>query len=203
MSEGTSIKPSDIKSPQEDFSRKRSLAEALVEVKNRQASRDDVVVDMKEAERARLDLLAEELQPLFDELPADNDQFEFALTNGKPPRMWIDMTAHVSMGRDRRVYRFLKDTKAGRIVLAESADMSVIADAISNYIVERVLEHQRILEGEWTTFRIAEDRAVSKERARKRSSWQSFIWFVIGFLASAAALYGWTVYGLLLMDMMK
>ena len=106
MSEGVSKHPSAIKNLEEEIARKRSLAAALSEVKNRQANQDDVVVDMKEAELARLELLSNEIRPLFEELDDDNDLFEFGLSNGKPPRLWIDMTAHVSMGHDRRTYRF-------------------------------------------------------------------------------------------------
>ncbi len=193
MSDGSSS--SGIKDIEEEIARKRSLASALAEVKNRQADRDDVVVDLKEAERARLELLAEEIKPLFDDLADDNQQFEFALTNGKPPRLWIDMTAHVSMGRDRRSYRFLKDTRAGRTILVESHDMQAIADVIGNYVAERVLERERILEGEWESIRLEEETAANIRRKEKKASRQSFLWFVIGFAASAAALYAWVRFG--------
>ncbi len=194
MSDGTNNRPTRLDTAKETFARKRSLAAALSEVKNRQASREDVIVDMKDAEHARLELLAEEVRPLFEELPDDNDQFEFALTNGKPPRLWIDMTTHVSMGNDRRTYRFLKDTKAGRVVLAESYTLAVVADAISNYVAERVLERAQILEGEWTSLRLTEATAIGKERSRKKAVWLNLIWFVIGFGSSLGTMYVWINY---------
>ncbi len=194
MSEGVSKHPSTVNSLEEKVARKRSLAAALSEAKNRQANQDDVVVDMKEAELARLELLSNEIRPLFDELADDNDQFELGLSNGKPPRLWIDMTAHVSMGHDRRTYRFLRDTKAGRVVLAESNKLELVADAIANYVAERVLLRERILEGEWTSLQLAEETAIHKEQSLKKSARLNLIWFVLGFGLSAGALYMWIVH---------
>jgi hypothetical protein len=51
------------------------------------------------------------------------------------------------MGRDRRTYRFLKDTRVGRVVLAESTDMKTVADQVTRYVAERVVERQRQMEG--------------------------------------------------------
>jgi hypothetical protein len=127
------------------------LAEAIRDVKNAVADRDDVVVDIREAQRTRLELLAEDLQPVFDEVPEDDDRFDFAISAGAQPRLWIDSVAHVTMGRDRRTYRFLRDTRMGRVVLAESADMKPVASQVTRYIAERVLERRRILEGDVET----------------------------------------------------
>lgn len=125
----------------------RKLAEAIRDVKNAMADRDDVVVDLREAHRMRLDLLASELATVFADVPADMDSFDFAVSSGLQPRLWIDAVAHVAMGRDRRTYRFLKDTRIGRVVLAESADMKTVADQVTRYVAERVVERQRLMEG--------------------------------------------------------
>ena len=68
--------------------RPRSLKEALYVVRNRQADRDDVVVDMKAAEESRLELLADELRPLVSEIDPADERFEFSLTRGERPRLW-------------------------------------------------------------------------------------------------------------------
>lgn len=125
----------------------RKLADAIRDVKNALADRDDVVVDLREAHRMRLDLLASELAPVFADVPADMDNFDFAVSSGLQPRLWIDAVAHVAMGRDRRTYRFLKDTRIGRVVLAESTDMKTVADQVTRYVAERVVERQRQMEG--------------------------------------------------------
>ena len=125
----------------------RNLADAVRDVKIAHAERQDVIVDMKEADRARLELLAQELQPLFDEVPDDDDQFDFAISSGLQPRLWIDAVAHVQMGRDRRTYRFVLDTRYGRTVLAETSDMMEMADQVTIYVAERTVERQRFLSG--------------------------------------------------------
>jgi hypothetical protein len=125
----------------------RSLSHAVRDVKNALADREDVVVDMRDAHRMRLELLAAELAPVFEDVPADMDSFDFAVSSGLQPRLLIDAVSHVSMGRDRRTYRFLKDTRIGRVVLAESGDMKPVADQVTRYIAERIVERQRMMEG--------------------------------------------------------
>jgi hypothetical protein len=125
----------------------RKLSDAIRDVKNAFADRDDVVVDMREAHRMRLDLLAAELAPVFADVPSDMDSFDFVVSSGLQPRLWIDAVSHVAMGRDRRTYRFLKDTRIGRVVLAESTEMKVVADQVTRYVAERVVERQKMMEG--------------------------------------------------------
>jgi hypothetical protein len=125
----------------------RKLSDAIRDVKNAFADRDDVVVDMREAHRMRLDLLAAELAPVFADVPADMDNFDFAVSSGLQPRLWIDAVSHVAMGRDRRTYRFLRDTRVGRVVLAESTEMKPVADQVTRYVAERVIERRRMMEG--------------------------------------------------------
>jgi hypothetical protein len=125
----------------------RKLSDAIRDVKNAFADRDDVVVDMREAHRMRLDLLAAELAPVFADVPADMDNFDFAVSSGLQPRLWIDAVSHVAMGRDRRTSRFLRDTRIGRVVLAESTEMKPVADQVTRYVAERVVERQRMMEG--------------------------------------------------------
>ena len=124
------------------------LAEAIRDVKNAAADRDDVVVELRDASRMRLDLLAAELAPVFSEVPDDIDLFDFTISSGLQPRLWIDAVSHVAMGRDRRTYRFLKDTRRGRAVLAESASIKPVADQVARYVAERIVERQRLMEGD-------------------------------------------------------
>lgn len=177
----------------------RKLANAIREVKNALADRDDVVVDLREAHRARLDLLAAELSPVFADVPADMDNFDFAISSGLQPRLWIDAVAHVQMGSDRRTYRFLRDTRAGRIVLAESTDMRVVADHVTRYIAERVVERQRLMEG------MAEPVAAALETgplqpgpAERRRRYSAILSGVA--MVAAGALVGLVVSAILLWD---
>jgi len=117
-------------------------------VKNAAADREDVVVEMREATRMRLQLLAAELAPVFAEVPQDLDIFDFAISSGLQPRLWIDSVSHVAMGRDRRTYRFVKDTRNGRVVLAESPKMEPIANSVTRYVAQRMVEREHLIEGD-------------------------------------------------------
>ncbi|MBO6551759.1 MAG: hypothetical protein JJ926_08265 [Roseitalea sp.] len=118
------------------------LVDAVRQVKIAAAERNDVVVDMKEADRARLEILAQELKPVFDDVPADDERFDFAISSGLQPRLWIDATAHVMMGRDRRTYRFVRDTRLGRTILAEATAVDPVMSAVTTYIAERLHERE-------------------------------------------------------------
>ena len=59
------------------------------------------------------------------------------------------MTSFVVMDRDRRTYRFLKDTRLGRSVLLETANLNDMADIVTNYVAERIIERERAIEGDW------------------------------------------------------
>lgn len=123
------------------------LAEVIRDVKNAAADRDDVVVELREASRTRLELLAAELAPVFGEVPADIDLFDFTISSGLQPRLWIDAVSHVAMGRDRRTYRFVRDTRAGRVILAESPTAGPVAEQVARYVAERIIERERMMDG--------------------------------------------------------
>ncbi len=132
----------------------RNLTDAIRRVRTAEAERSDVVVELRDAERARLEMLADELKGVFADVPADDEQFVFAVAPGTPPRLWIDLTSFVIMGRDRRTYRFLKDTRLGRTVIRESANLGDMADTVTNYVAERIIERDRAIEGDWVAKRI-------------------------------------------------
>lgn len=169
----------------------RRLADAVRDVKNAFADRDDVIVEMRDAHRMRLDLLATELAPVFADVPTDMDSFDFAVSSGLQPRLWIDAVSHVAMGRDRRTYRFLKDTRIGRVVLAESSEMKPVADAVTRYVAERVVERQRMMEGGIESavpgvHRLAVAEAEPPIRAEtRRNGWTTFF-AGLGLIAAGA-----------------
>lgn len=123
----------------------RPLTEALRAARIEEAERTGVVVALREAAEARLAILRDRLAPTFAEVPKGIDLFDIGLTPGETPRLWIDMIAFVEMGRDRRTYRFLQDTRDGRIVLAESADPAEVAERITRYMARRLIERERLL----------------------------------------------------------
>src|ERR1043166_3015986 len=98
------------------------------------ADRTGIVVDLRDAEVARLEILNEALDPLFAQIPDRVDIFDRGISQGDTPRLWIDVVAHVMMGRDKRMYRFVQDTRFGRIVIAESHEVAIIVDAVTDYV---------------------------------------------------------------------
>ena len=124
----------------------RSLRLAIRKARLSQADRIDVIVDLREAEIARLELLFDELRPVFDEMPEQYDQFECALVPGDTPRLWLDMLAYVAMGADKRTYRLVTDRREGRHVLYETADASDMADHVTEYLAHKIIERERALE---------------------------------------------------------
>jgi hypothetical protein len=147
----------------------RHLADAIRKVRIAETERADVVADLRDAERTRLEMLADGLKDVFAEVPEGDDQFVAAIDTGSQPRFWIDMTAFVSMARDRRTYRFLKDTRLGRTVILETADLDDMADCVMHYVAERVIERERALEGDWLLQRAArQDAPVPPRRSARR-----------------------------------
>src|SRR5260370_35568045 len=106
------------------------LRDALRKARVDQAERSAVVVDLHDAEVARLELLDEALDSLFEEIPKEVDLFDRGISRGETPRLWIDSIAHVGMGPDKRGDRFLQDTRYGRKVLAESGSIPEIVEAV-------------------------------------------------------------------------
>jgi hypothetical protein len=80
--------------------------------------------------------------------------------------LWIDMTAFVVMGRDRRTYRFLKDTRLGRTIVLETAELADIADTITHYVAERIIERERAIEGDWLLKRVLRDEVTRRREGR-------------------------------------
>lgn len=139
---------SETRNDQTGDTKVRRLSDAVRRVRIAESERVDAIVDLHEAEKARLSALAEALDGVFGEVPSDDDFFLFNIAGGMQPRLWIDPTSHVVIGRDRRTYRFLKDTRLGRIVIRETADLDAIADAVTDYIAEKTVERERVQEGE-------------------------------------------------------
>jgi hypothetical protein len=165
------------------------LGEAIRDVKIQLAERGDVVVDLREAARARMELLAAELQPTIAALPAEDDQFDFAVSSGQNPRLFIDAVSHVGLARDRMTYRFVRDHRHGRVVMEESRDLKVVADRVTRYVAERIVERQRAMEGGVEPLRAAEAPASPAKEDGVSDFVLGLIWFLIGAVAGAGLLY--------------
>ena len=162
------------------------LKEAMHQARVDAAERTSVVVDLRDAEVARLELLNEALDPLFAEIPAEVDLFDRGVSRGETPRLWIDAVAHVAMGRDKRNYRFLHDSRLGRRVLTESHEIPEIVKAVTDYVARRLVERQRALAADPAL--LARVPAKEAQRYRRRRRWGIIAAVLIGFLIGIAAL---------------
>jgi hypothetical protein len=162
------------------------LKEALRKARVDQADRTGVVVDLQDAELARLELLNEALDPLFEEIPAEVDLFDRGISRGETPRLWIDAVTHVDMGRDKRVYRFLQDTRYGRKVLADTGNVVEIVDAVTKYVAQRMIERERgLADGSFPAIR---DIRYEARFQRRRRRWRGLKAFLFGLFVGLAAL---------------
>ena len=159
------------------------LRDALRKARIEAADRTGVVVDLRDAEVARLEILNEALDPLFAQVPDSVDLFDRGISQGETPRLWIDVVAHIMMGRDKRIYRFVQDTRHGRIVFAESHEVPAIVDAVTDYVARRMIEREHAL--------VAGPAPEPEEKPKPRRGWGMFL---LGFLLGAVALFGLALY---------
>lgn len=162
------------------------LGAVMREVKNAIADRDDVVVELREASRTRLELLAQELAPFFEDVPADVDLFDFTISSGLKPRLWIDAISHVALARDLRTYRFVKDMRIGRVVLAENTAIGPVAEQVRRYIAERMIERERVMDGDFKDATADDGRSAPEpETVVRRGGWPAFL-SGLGLVAAGA-----------------
>src|SRR6195256_5786434 len=174
-------------SPAVSHARPIRLRAALRQARIEAADRTGVVVDLRDAEVARLEILNEALEPLFLQVPEQVDLFDRGISQGDTPRLWIDVVAHVLMGRDKRIYRFVQDTRFGRIVIAESHDVAAIVDAVTDYVARRMIEREHALVA------TPVPAPVAIEKPRRGGFWI----FVLGFIVGALALFGLALFATL------
>ncbi len=160
------------------------LKEAVHQARVEAAERTSVVVDLRDAEVARLELLNEALDPLFAEIPPEVELFDRGLSRGDTPRLWIDAVAHVAMGRDKRIYRLLQDTRVGRRVLGESHDIAEVVRAVTGYVARRLIERERALDEDPAFIgRIGRREAAVERRRRRRRAFGALVFgFVLGIV---------------------
>ena len=173
-------RPEGAAAPEEPQRLRDALRKARIEA----ADRTGVVVDLRDAEVARLEILSEALDPLFAQVPDNIDLFDRGISEGETPRLWIDVVAHILMGRDKRIYRFVQDTRHGRIVLAESHDVPVIVEAVTDYVARRMIEREHAL----VATPAPEPEAKPKPRRR---GWGMLL---LGFVLGVIALFGLALY---------
>jgi hypothetical protein len=87
------------------------------------------------------------------------------------------------MGRDKRIYRFLQDSRYGRKVMAETGNVVEMVDAVTKYLAQRLIERERALaDGTMPMLRGREPKVERRRRGRAVRA------FLFGLLAGFATL---------------
>jgi hypothetical protein len=164
-----------------------ALRDAMRRARIESAEQASVVVDLRDAELARLELLNEGLDTLFEEIPSEVQLFDRGISQGDTPRLWIDSVSHVVMGRDKRHYRFVMDGRYGRKLLAESTVISEMVDAVTRYVAGRLIERERALTDNSLPFPGKAGRGFKDLRAHRR--WSMMRMFIFGLIVGSLALF--------------
>jgi hypothetical protein len=139
-----------------------SLTAAIRRARIEGAEQNQAVADLRDAEVGRLQLLEEAIRPIIDQTPSGVDLFDAGIAYGERPRLFIDMIGFVEMGHDRRTYRFLQDTRHGRVLIAETERIDRVVAAITNYVARRLVERERALASDWRS----RDEVLASQTAR-------------------------------------
>lgn len=155
------------------------LKQALHDARIEAAERSGVVVDLRDAEMARLEILNEAVDKVFKDIPARHaDYFDRGVSGGSQPRLWLDAITHVAMGNDKRTYRLLTDTANGRRVLEENTEVPEMREAVTRYVARRLVAREQALA---TTER--------DEEVQPKNRGLIALAFVIGAIFGAVALF--------------
>jgi hypothetical protein len=172
------------------------------------AERSSVIAELRGAEIARLELLRDALEPVFGQVPAEAELFDHGLVPGEKPRLFVDIVAFIEMARDRRVYRFVQDTRGGTVVLAESDKIEAMTEEVANYVARRLIEREKALSTALQTISSRVDAApaavtqsaetqpyqapLSRPRERRNAAfWQIILTLIIGLALGAALMHAY------------
>src|SRR5436305_446464 len=100
----------------------RNLDQALRQARLKEAAHLEAVIDIRDAETLRLQVLKDDLVPIVASKREAEEFFDLALVPGDPPRLWIDLATSVVMAPDPRTYRLVEDSHVGRDTLLETQD---------------------------------------------------------------------------------
>jgi hypothetical protein len=144
-----------------------NLRAALRRARTDSADQQEALTDLRQAETARLELLADSIRPIVDQAPEDVELFDLGVTHGDRPRLFIDMISFVDLAHDRRTYRFFQDTRHGRVLIAESESADRILAAVTNYVARRLVEREQALAADWRSRSVVSEHIQTATRRRE------------------------------------
>jgi len=145
-----------------------SLAAALRRARHDNASRSEALSDVRSSEIVRLEVLRDAIEPVLEQLPDDCDLFDVAISPSERPRLFIDQLGFIEIGRDGRAYRFLQDTRHGRIQVCENEKAEVMVEAVTAYVAHRLIEREKALASDFASGATAAEAARAAAKAAER-----------------------------------
>ncbi len=136
---------SSIMPPHSLGGRVHTLAKAVRRARLDNAEQSAALIDLRLAEVTRLEILQDSLADLFNQIPKECDIFDLAISPGERPRLFIDYLGFIEMDQDKRIYRFLQDSRHGRINICESEKIDQIVAAVTDYVAHRLVEREKAL----------------------------------------------------------
>ena len=158
-----------------------SLREAIHLARVQEAEDLDKSVDRRSVEMARLEVLHASVEPVFDDIPFEDDRFALSLVPSNPARLWIDIMTYVTMDTSGEIYRMIRNEGTGRRVLVETDDVGVMAGRITEYVAHEIVARERDAIG------LSYDRVFTRKTARSRP-WLVVAAFIIGVLTGIAGI---------------
>lgn len=119
------------------------LTGALRQARLAEAAHHEAVLGIKDAKSLRLQVLKDDIAAVIAHSPQARQIFDLALVPGEPPKLWIDLIAHVVMEPDYRTYRLVQDNQAGRDILHETADRAEMVERIKHLMAHRIVARER------------------------------------------------------------
>ena len=120
------------------------LAAALRQARVAEAAHFEAVLDIRDAQTLRLQILKDDLGPAAQSEDAKR-YFDLVLLAGDPPRLWIDLVGYVVMEPNPRTYRLIQDTQSSRETLYETTDRTAMAAKVREYMAHRLVARERQL----------------------------------------------------------
>lgn len=121
----------------------QGLNGALRQARLAEAAHFEAVLDIRDAQTLRLQVLKDELAPAILANAEAASFVDLALVPGDPPRLWIDLITSIVMAPDPRTYRLVQDGPGGRQTLLETADRVEMVDRVKQHIAHRLIARER------------------------------------------------------------
>jgi hypothetical protein len=121
----------------------QGLSGALRQARLAEAAHFEAVLDIRDAQTLRLQVLKDDLLPMVEANAEAAAFVDLALVPGDPPRLWIDLVSSVVMAPDPRTYRLVQDGPTGRQTLLETGERTEMIEKVKQHVAHRLVARER------------------------------------------------------------